>query len=133
MVTVKNPLFVDSTKFRGEMIIADLEIQGVNLLEGETLHTKVTLKDGRSYLVKLDPQPRLNPSQPISYKGSLRLAYQEEVSFQHIVMQSEKIVIKTEAEKLPVNYINRFTPKQITADQRAFYPPVSESFLEKKI
>ena len=52
---MNNPLFVDSTKFRGEMILADLEAYDVKLQEGETLHTKVILKDGRSYLVNLNP------------------------------------------------------------------------------
>ena len=104
---MKNPLFVDSTKFRGEMIVADLEVQGVDLLEGESLYTKVILKDGRSYLVQL------RPIQPNYYKGSLRLAYQEDVSFQHLIMKAEHIIAKTPEEKMPVNYINHFNPKNL--------------------
>ena len=108
---MSNPLFVDSTKFRGEMIIADLEVHGIQLLEGETLYTKVILKDGRSYLVSLKPQAN-------HYKGSIRLAYQEDVSFQHLIMKETHIVAQTKEEKLAVNYINKFTPKELAFHQR---------------
>ena len=103
---MSNPLFVDSTKFRGEMIMADLEAYDIQLQEGETLHTKVVLKDGRSYLVNLDPKVNC-------YKGSIRLAYQEDVSFQHLIMEGENIVAKTQEEKLSVNYINKFSLKEL--------------------
>ena len=103
---MSNPLFVDSTKFRGEMIMADLEVYDIELQEGETLHTKVILKDGRSYLVDLT-------SQFNCYKGSIRLAYQEDVSFQHLVMKGKDIILKTQEERLSVNYINRFSLKEL--------------------
>ncbi len=106
-----NPLFVDSTKFRGEMIMADLEVHGVDLLEGESLYTKVILKDGRSYLVNLTSQSNY-------YKGSIRLAYQENVSFQHFIMRGEQTVAKTQEEKLAVNYINKFSPKELAFHHR---------------
>lgn len=109
---MKNPLFVDSTRLRGEMILADLEVRDVELLEGETLHTKVILNDGRSYLVEL------NQSQPKCYRGSLRLAYQENVSFQHLIMKAEDIIAQTQEEKMAVNYINRFKPKELAARHR---------------
>ena len=111
---MNNPLFVDSTKFRGEMILADLEAYDVKLQEGETLHTKVILKDGRSYLVNLDPTMNC-------YKGSIRLAYQEDVSFQHLIMKSDHIVAKTQEKKLSVNYINRFSLKELSFQERISY------------
>ena len=109
---MNNPLFVDSTKFRGEMILADLEVYDIQLQEGETLHTKVILKDGRNYLVDLNPQASC-------YKGSIRLAYQEDVSFQHIVMKDHNIIAKTQEKKLSVNYINRFSLKELNFQERA--------------
>ena len=108
---MNNPLFVDSTKFRGEMILADLEAYDIQLQEGETLHTKVILKDGRSYLVDLNPQINC-------YKGNIRLAYQENVSFQHLVMKGEDIIAKTQEKKLSVNYINRFSLKELNFQEK---------------
>ena len=116
---MSNPLFVDSTKFRGEMIIADLEVYDIQLLEGETLYTKVILKDGRSYLVSLKPQATNH------YKGSIRLAYQEEVSFQHLIMKETRIVAQTQEEKLAVNYINQFSPKEFAFHKRFPSPKTS--------
>ena len=104
---MNNPLFVDSTKFRGEMILADLEAYDIQLRKGETLHTKVILKDGRSYLVDLEPMVNC-------YKGSIRLAYQEDVSFQHLIMKDDHIVVKTQEKKLSVNYINRFSLEELS-------------------
>ena len=111
---MNNPLFVDSTKFRGEMITADLEAYDIQLQEGETLHTKVILKDGRNYLVDLNPKVNC-------YKGSIRLAYQEDVSFQHLIMEGDNIVAKTQEEKIPVNYINRFSLKELDFQKRNSY------------
>lgn len=112
---MSNPLFVDSTKFRGEMIIADLEAYDIQLQEGETLHTKVILKDGRNYLVDLNPESNC-------YKGSIRLAYQEDISFQHLIMKDNNIIAKTQEEKIPVNYINRFSLKELGFQKRNSHP-----------
>ena len=93
-----NPLFVDSTKFRGETIIAEIEVCGVELLPEESLYTKVTLHTDQAYAVKLEPKLKGR------FSGRMRLSYQEELLFQHIILRGDQTVAETPPKRFKVNY-----------------------------
>ncbi len=93
-----NPLFVDSTKFRGERIVAEIEVRGVQLREKESLFTKIIFQDGRNQLLRLEQKS------PQRYSGTIRLAYQEDLHFQHQIQIEEEVVDRTEERKFVSNY-----------------------------
>ena len=106
-----NPLFVDSTRFRGEMITAEIEVIGVELRDGESLMTKVIQRDGRGLGIQLEHKMGLR------YVGSVRLAYQESLTIKHCVMNGDDVVEETPEKKFTVNYTNlqrwdRLLPKE---------------------
>jgi hypothetical protein len=93
-----NPLFVDSTKFRGERINSEIEIRGVQLREGESLQTRVIFADGRVQTLNLE---KLEAQR---FGGAIRLSYLEQLTFQHQVIFNGAIVDQSEERKFVANY-----------------------------
>ncbi|MCB0393557.1 MAG: hypothetical protein KDD25_03320, partial [Bdellovibrionales bacterium] len=93
-----NPLFVDSTKFKGERINAEIEVRGVQLREGERLQTKVILSDGQQILIEMEC------FRPQRFSGAVRLKYLEEVRFQHQILSGDEIIDSTAEKKFVANY-----------------------------
>ncbi len=96
-----NPLFIDSTKFKGEIVVAEIELKGVNLHLTERIFAKVTLADNRTYTQEL--KPRIN-----KFVGNIRLYYHQPAWIKYIIMCGSYEVEVSNETKFVVNYTNQF-------------------------
>lgn len=98
---MKNPLFIDSTKFKGESIIAELEVEGVSLHLTERLIAHITLDDNRVYTQNLVLKNN-------KYVGSVRLCYRTPAWIKYIIMSGGNKIEESGEVKFEVNYTNQF-------------------------
>ena len=97
-----NPLFIDSTKFKGELILAEIEVFGVNLHLTEKIFSKITLSDNRTYIKEMVFKNN-------KYICSLKLSYKEEAWIKHFIVRGEVQVEENVESRFNVNYINQFS------------------------
>ena len=96
-----NPLFIDSTKFKGESIVAELEVEGVSLHPTERLVVNITLSDNRVYTQNLVLKNN-------KHVGSVRLCYRTPAWIKHTIMCGSNKIEESNEVKFEVNYINQF-------------------------
>lgn len=84
-----NPLFFDSTKFRGDSIIVDIELQGTELTKDEKLTVKVIKADGEEIRLKMTP----NGSS--KWGTQVRLEYQQRVKLEFEIEDTDGILEKS--------------------------------------
>jgi hypothetical protein len=73
-----NPLFVDSTKGFGESVGTRIELSGVQILEGESIHARVQDKFGRDQVVTLTKEDQL-------YAGRIWLTHQQMITYEFFI------------------------------------------------
>ena len=96
-----NPLFIDSTKFKGEIVVAEIEVEGIDLHLTERVFAKVTLSDNRTYTQEL--KLRSN-----KFVGNIRLYYRQPAWIKYIIMCGSDQVEVSNETKFLVNYNNQF-------------------------
>jgi len=81
-----NPLFVDSTKFRGDLIGSQIELRNAMVYDDETLTVLVTNNQGmttRTPMKVLDYR---------SYEARVHLNHQTHVTYQFVIEKNEQIL-----------------------------------------
>lgn len=97
-----NPLFFDSTKFRGDIVIVDIELSGVELNEGETLWAHVMRNDGSEALVQMISVGVTN--QPIKWTAQSRLEYLQRAKVEFLIKSGEELVEHSEIFVITASY-----------------------------
>ncbi len=93
-----NPLFFDSTKFRGDNVIVDIELQGVELSLGESLEVRVIMSDGSdSYFLMSARGLR-------KWHAEARVEYQQRIKLEFIVKKNEEIITKSDIRTTIASY-----------------------------
>lgn len=85
-MTKSNPLFVDSTKVRGDVIGTQIELRKVMIYDDEQLYVLVTNNQGmttRTQMKVLDYR---------SYEARVHLSHQTHVTFQFLIEKDSKIL-----------------------------------------
>lgn len=85
-MTKLNPLFVDSTKFRGDLIGTQIELRNVMVYEDEMLSVLVTNNQGlttRTQMKVLDYR---------SYEARVHLNHQTHVTYQFIIEKGAQLL-----------------------------------------
>jgi len=78
-----NPLFVDSTKMRGDRIGTQVEVQNIILHDGEKLFITVLGQQGQPMNTELEPMDET------SYGGRVLLKHLEGISYQFVIEAGE--------------------------------------------
>ena len=93
-----NPLFVDSTKFRGDLIATQIELKSVLIYEDEALFVIVTTHLGaerRIQMKMLDDK---------SYEARLHLNHQSQISFQFVIEKQGRRLLQSVVHKGQAQY-----------------------------
>lgn len=84
-----NPLFVDSTKMRGDRIGTQVELQNIILHDGEKLFITVLGQQGQPMNTELEP------TDDKSYGGRVLLKHLESISYQFIIESNEARIFQS--------------------------------------
>lgn len=103
-MTKKNPLFVDSTKLRGEQISIQIELRQILLFEEEQVFLRLKNSDG--VLVRVP----MKPTDSGSYEARTWVGHQEPISYQFVIEKDGNVVFMSKVEKAQAQYmlINRW-------------------------
>lgn len=93
-----NPLFFDSTKFRGDNVIVEIELSGAELSLGESLYAHLVLSDGSDMSVMMSAHGLRK------WKCEARVEYQQRIKIQFIVKKAEDVVEKSDLRVVLATY-----------------------------
>ena len=79
-----NPLFVDSTKFHGDLIATSIELRGVMIYDDEAIFVSITNHQGDT---KRLPMKQLSDS---TYEAKIHLNHQTLVTYRFVIEKSGK-------------------------------------------
>lgn len=113
-----NPLFVDSTKFHGDLIVCQIELKDVLIYDGERLSVIVTSQDG--VVRKMD----MAPLDERGYEGRVHLNHQSSFSFQFVIEKDGQRLFQSIIHKARARYSvsERWQP---VLEDPAQYDPVA--------
>lgn len=121
VVKSHNPLFVDSTKFAGDGIRTQFELAGLILYEGEKVHAQVVNGNDHQQIVPL------HENQVGIFSGSIYLKHQEEIRFQFIIKNEDKILFMSAERTGRATYLITENWEPIKSFS-GFYPKFGDSF-----
>jgi hypothetical protein len=93
-----NPLFVDSTKFRGDLVATQIELKNILIYEDEALFVVVTTHLGaerRIQMKLLDDK---------SFEARLHLNHQSQISFQFVIEKQGRRLLQSIVHKGRAQY-----------------------------
>jgi hypothetical protein len=93
-----NPLFFDSTKFRGDNVIVELHLAGVELSLGESLIAKIILLDGSESLVQMSAHGLRK------WKAEARVEYQQRLKLEFQIKKGLEILEKSDLRTVLATY-----------------------------
>jgi len=93
-----NPLFLDSTKFRGDTVIVEIELSGVELAEGEMLFAHVRRLEGEG-LVQLQPKGLKK------WSAQARMEYQQTADIEFFITFEGKTIETSDRRKVNASYV----------------------------
>lgn len=109
-----NPLFFDSTKFRGDTVVVEFHIRGIELGEGELL-----IAD----LVRHDEKTRARfETQGKALVAPIRLEYQQEYLFSPLILKNDQIVEALEERKVKAQYVVHLEYQRMVLEEVAAIP-----------
>lgn len=92
-----NPLFFDSTKFRGDTVVVEIHIRGVQLNISEQLVGDLTKGDER-IRAKFEKSGA-------AYVSPVRLEYQQEYRFSPLILVKDEIVEALDERSIKAQYM----------------------------
>jgi len=92
-----NPLFFDSTKFRGDMVVVEIHIRGVQLKATEQLVGDLTKGEER---IRAKFEKSGN-----AYISPVRLEYQQEYRFSPLILVNEEIFEALDERSIKAQYM----------------------------
>lgn len=95
----KNPLFVDSTKFRGDSILTQFELKDFDKPGPLDLQVRVDRESGEEQWITLVPVKNR------SWIGRIYLEHQEKIRFQFCLLKNEKVLAQSENRKSEASYL----------------------------
>lgn len=93
-----NPLFSDSTKFKGDRVTTELELHDIVLYEGEDVFLWIKNHLG------IEREIPLEWSDDNIYRAMIWLNLQEDIEYRFIVKKDNNIRIKSRLKKAKANY-----------------------------
>ncbi|MGE0528650.1 MAG: hypothetical protein AB7G93_09145 [Bdellovibrionales bacterium] len=78
-MTKMNPLFIDSTKFHGDVITTSIELRNVVIYDDETLFVHVTNHQNMARRIQMKPLDERG------YEGRIHLNHQTLISYQFVI------------------------------------------------
>ena len=94
-----NPLFVDSTKLRGEQISIQMELRQIVLYEGEGVFLRLKNREGNVVRV---PMTALNNG---GFEARTWVGHQEPISFQFVIEKDGNVVFMSAVHKAQAQYM----------------------------
>ena len=94
-----NPLFVDTTKFNGDALFTQIELNEIPVYVGEEVTLKVTDKAGVEQAVTLERK--------VDYQcvGQVFLTYRQEVTYHFEVSRNGQVLYESEPKKIEASYL----------------------------
>ena len=94
-----NPLFVDTTKFNGDSLFTQVELNGIPPYVGEVVSIKVFDKAGVEHIVELERQSETQCT------GQVFLTYRQEISYIFLVSRNGEPLFLTEPKACIASYL----------------------------
>src|SRR5471030_3013744 len=94
-----NPLFADTTKFNGDALFTQVELNNIPRYMGETVSISVTDKSGAPQTAQLER------SSDTQCTGQVFLTFRQEVTYSFSVSRNRKMVFKTEPKTIEASYL----------------------------
>lgn len=103
-----NPLFVDSTKFHGDLIATQIELRNILIYDDESVHVVVTNHQGDTKRIPMKPIDER------SYEAKVHLNHQTLVSYRFVIEKSGKNFMYSGSFKCRARYaiIEYWEPSQ---------------------
>lgn len=107
-----NPLFHDSTKFRGDLVVVEIQVRGVELRTNEILVADLTRGDEK---IRAKFQ-----TQGTQLVAPVRLEYQQDYTLSPLILVGEEIVEALDVRQISAQYFipltfERMIPEEIEA------------------
>lgn len=109
-----NPLFFDSTKFRGDMVVVEIQVRGVQLLENEQLVGDFVKGDDR-IRAKFERNGKV-------LSAPVRLEYQQEYRFSPLILVGDEIFEALEERKIKAQYMVSLEFERMVIEKVAAIP-----------
>ena len=97
-MTKMNPLFVDSTKFQGDLIATQFELKNLVVYDTEALYVVVTNEKGIAMRMQMKPMEK------DGYEARVHLNLQTPITYQFIIESEGKRILQSVPEKTRVQY-----------------------------
>jgi hypothetical protein len=121
-----NPLFVDTTRFNGDALFTQVELNNIPEYVGANVFIRVIDKSGTEQIVKLG---RTSQTQ---CTGKVFLTYRQEISYSFFVSRGDEPLFKSQMKTAEASYLIQATwhPISLKPDfDRDAEEPVGESII----
>lgn len=97
-MTKTNPLFVDSTKFQGDLIATQFELKGLVVYDTEALYVVVTNEQGIAMRVQMKSMEK------DGYEARVHLNLQTPITYQFVIEKEGRRILQSIPQKARVQY-----------------------------